>query len=77
MLLNNAGLPNTTTTTNRYYVAMGAIIWQSSAVDGKLDPTQPDVTVGPIGASPEIGAGGVKVGDSAGLRPTVAPVSLP
>ena len=46
-------------TTIRYYVALGAAIWQSSAVDGKLDPSQPDVAVGPVGASPEIGTGAI------------------
>ena len=39
-----------------YFVGMGAVIWMSSKVDGKLDPSQPDVIVGPVGASPEIGA---------------------
>ena len=46
-------------------MALGAAIWQSSAVDGKLDPSQPDVAVGPVGASPEIGTGAIKVGGRA------------
>jgi hypothetical protein len=46
-----------------YFVAMGAVIWQSSEADGKIDPSQPDVAVGPVGASPEIGSGSVKVSD--------------
>lgn len=46
-----------------YFVGMGAVIWQSSKVDGKLDPSQPDVIVGPVGASPEIGTGALKVED--------------
>eukprot|EP00912_Choanoflagellata_sp_UC4_P001006 UC4_evm4s619 len=46
-----------------YFVAMGAVIWQSSMKDGKLDPSQPDKIVGPIGAAPEIGTGAIKVED--------------
>jgi len=42
---------------------MGAVIWQSASVDGKLDPSQPEVVVGPIGAAPELGSGSVKVED--------------
>ena len=36
---------------------------QSSSVDGKLDPAQPDAVVGPVGAAPELGPGGVAVAD--------------
>ena len=61
-----------------YFVGMGAVIWQSSKVDGKLDPSQPDVIVGPVGASPEIGAppsGSFKfpLESSASCLPTTTP----
>ena len=41
------------------------MVWcrQSSSLDGRLDPAQPDVAVGPVGAAPELGPGGVTVAD--------------
>lgn len=32
-------------------------------MDGKLDPSQPDTVVGPLGAAPELGSGAVKEAD--------------
>ena len=32
-----------------YYVAMGAAIWVSGVKDGKLDPNNPDKSIGMVG----------------------------
>ena len=46
-----------------YFVALGAAIFLSAAVDGKVDPSNPDVVAGPVTASPELGSGAMKKSD--------------
>eukprot|EP00038_Savillea_parva_P012689 m.206321 g.206321 ORF g.206321 m.206321 type:complete len:449 (+) comp23311_c0_seq1:144-1490(+) len=42
-----------------YFGAYGAIFFTSSAVDGKVDPSQPDKVTGPIMVAPELGSGAI------------------